>query len=271
MSQSKVTDMLLYPIKGCRGYSVEQVVVTPMGLLGDREFALVKDGERANQKQLPDLIHLTAVWKSPDCLVMKYPSCEDFELDCSLQQELAIGQIQVYGKDVPTLDMGNAVAEWLSKAFNADVRLAKTNGPFDWFLPLPEFSLVHGEPQTKFVDAAPLLLTNAVSLTDLNSRLEEDLPMNRFRPNIVVDGLEPYYEDELASFNFPNVSLARVTVCERCIVTTTNQETGERKKEPLRALSKYRKRENDYAGGILFGIYLTATSSGELAIGDNLE
>jgi uncharacterized protein YcbX len=271
MSQAKVTDMLLYPIKGCRGYSVDQIVVTPMGLLGDREFALVKDGERANQKQLPDLIHLSAVWKSPDCLVIKYPGCESFELDCSDQKERAIGQIQIYGKGVSTLDMGDAVAAWLSNAFNSDVRLAKTNGAFDWFLPLPEFSLVHGEPQTKFIDAAPLLLTNAASLTDLNSRLEENLPMNRFRPNVVVDGLEPYHEDERASFDFPNVSLARVTVCERCIVTTTNQETGERKKEPLRTLSKYRKRENDYAGGILFGIYLTASTSGELAIGDSFE
>lgn len=271
MSQSKITDMLLYPIKGCRGYSVDQISVTPMGLLGDREFALVKDGERANQKQLPDLIHLSAVWKSPERLIMKYPGCESFELDCSPQRSLSTSRMQVYGKDLSTLDMGNDVAAWLSMALGSDVRLAKTNGPIDWFLPIPEFSLVHGEPQTKFVDAAPILLTNAASLADLNGRLEESLPMNRFRPNIVVDGLEPYREDELGAFNFPNVSLTRVTVCERCIVTTSNQETGERNKEPLRTLSKYRKRENHYAGGILFGIYLTATTNGELSIGDNFE
>jgi len=271
MSQPRVSDLLLYPIKGCRGYSVSEVVVTPMGLIGDREFAVIKDGERTNQKQIPDLIHLSAVWKSPVCLELAFPGAENFELDCSLSPELASGQIQVYGNDLPILDMGEEVARWLSETLGVDARLARTNGAAPWFLPAPEFSAVHGKPQTKFVDAAPILLTNTGSLDDLNSRLQNDLPMNRFRPNIVVEGLEPYQEDEPVTFRFPGLSLDRVAVCERCTVTTTDQETGVMAKEPLRTLSKYRKRAGGYAGGIMFGIYLTAVADGQVAVGDHLE
>ena len=166
--------------------------------------------------------------------------------------------------------MGDEVAAWLSEAFNSTVRLARAEEAFDWFLPLKEFGNVHGQKQTKFIDAAPVLLTNQSSLEDLNQRMDESLPMNRFRPNIVVSDLKAYSEDDLPTFKFPQLTLNRVTVCDRCIVTTTNQDTGERAKEPLRTLSKYRKRKNDYAGGIMFGIYLTPDGDGKITVGDVL-
>ncbi len=271
MSEVKVSDLLLYPVKGCRGYSVNQVAVTPMGLVGDREFAVIKDGERVNQKQLSNLMYLSAVWKSDDCLELDFPGVSTFELSSIANSELALRQIQVYGNGLSIQDMGDEVARWLTKALGANVRLARTNGASPWFLPVAEFATVHGKLQTKFVDAAPILLTNTGSIEDLNSRLQDEVPMNRFRPNIVLDGLAPYTEDVLESFQFPELNLARVAVCERCTVTTADQETGTLSKEPLRTLSMYRKRAGGYAGGIMFGIYVTATADGKLAIGDNLE
>ena len=271
MSYPVVTDLLLYPIKGCRGYTVDRVKVTSMGLLGDREFTVTKNGERANQKQVASLMHLSAIWSSSNHLELNFPGCESYELDCALNSNLESSQIKVYGNDWPILDMGDEVAQWLTHALGDDVRLIKTNGAAPWFLPVPEFNGVHGKLQTKFVDAAPLLLTSGDSLVDLNSRLEKALPMNRFRPNIVIEGLEAYREDELQVFQFGSVELDRVAVCERCIVTTTDQETGEMAKEPLRTLSKYRKRADGYAGGIMFGIYLTANADGEISIGESME
>jgi len=274
MNRPEITDLLLYPIKGCRGYSVHQIMITTMGLLGDREFAVIADGQRVNQKQIPELMLLSAVWDSPEILLLDFPGVDSFKLNTTLNAitdvGLAASEIQVYGNSLPILDMGDNVADWLSMALGTAVRLARTNGTTDWFFPVPEFELIHGKPQTKFVDAAPILLTNDESLKDLNSRLNDALPMNRFRPNVVVGKLAAYEEDELEIFSFPNVSLQRLSYCERCIVTTTNQETGEMTKEPLRTLSKYRKRENGYAGGIKFGIYLTALAGGELAVGDHL-
>ena len=271
MSQAKVSDLLLYPIKGCRGYSVDQAAVTPMGLVGDREFAVIKDGERINQKQLSSMMYLSAVWKSAEYLELSFPGTSNFELNCAVSSIKTLDKIQVYGSDLSIQDMGDDVAFWLTERLGAEVRLARTNGATPWFLPVPEFVSVHGKPQTKFVDAAPILLTNTESLDDLNARLSDELPMNRFRPNIVVDLLEAYKEDSLEIFNFPSLNLESVAICERCTVTTTDQETGEVAKEPLRTLSKYRKRADGYAGGIMFGIYVTAIADGKLAIGDNLE
>ena len=83
MSQVKVSDLLLYPIKGCRGYSVDQAAVTSMGLVGDREFAVIKDGERINQKQLSSMMYLSAVWKSVDHLELSFPGTSNFALNCA--------------------------------------------------------------------------------------------------------------------------------------------------------------------------------------------
>ena len=127
---------------------------------------------------------------------------------------------------------------------------------------------MHGQKQAKFVDAAPILLTNQNSLKDLNERLTIDVPMERFRANIVVSGLAAYEEDQQQNYRAADVLLTRVTVCERCIVTTMDQQDGTMKKEPLKTLSKYRKRANDYAGGIVFGSYLTTQDAGRLNVGD---
>ena len=119
------------------------------------------------------------------------------------------------------------------------------------------------------MDAAPILLASQASLDDLNSRLKTPVPMNRFRPNIVIEGCEAFEEDERPEFRFPDIILRRVTVCERCIVTTMDQQTGTRDKEPLNTLSRYRRRSENYAGGIMFGIYLTG-GEGRISTGDQL-
>ncbi|MEO2178343.1 MAG: MOSC N-terminal beta barrel domain-containing protein [bacterium] len=264
-----VSKLTIYPVKGCRGYSLTETRVTPMGLVGDREFTVLLDGERAGQKQILELIHLSAKWIGDHELLLGYPGKSDFELPTELGSPSA--DVDIYSKKIPTLDMGDEVAAWLSDAFEKTVRLVRAREAYDWFLPLKEFSGVHGQKQTKFIDAAPILLTNQSSLDDLCQRMDAPIPMNRFRPNIVVSDLEAYREDDLPAFNFPRLTLNRVTVCERCIVTTTDQNTGGRAKEPLRTLGKYRKRKNDYAGGIMFGIYLTPDSDGDISVGDVMQ
>lgn len=268
MQPATVSELTIYPIKGCRGYSLTEAAVTSMGLKGDREFVVLKDGKLTNQKQILEHIHLSAKWTSDHQLQLGYPGKEDFALDAQLGSPAA--PLNLYSKKVPVVDMGDEVGAWLSDAFNQPVRLARAEKAFDWFLPLEEFSSVHGQKQTKFVDAAPILLTNQSSLDDLNLRMPDALPMNRFRPNIVISFLEAYREDDLPEFGFPQVCLKRVAVCERCIVTTTDQETGDRAQEPLKTLSKFRKRNNNYAGGIMFGIYLVPDGDGRITLGDVL-
>ena len=94
--------------------------------------------------------------------------------------------------------------------------------------------------------------------------------MNRFRPNVVVSDLEAFEEDDLGALEASDLRLVRATHCERCQVTCTDQQTGERQAEPFVTLKSYRHRENGYAGGVMFGAYMGVSGDGVLRVGDTL-
>ena len=116
-----------------------------------------------------------------------------------------------------------------------------------------------------FADASPLLVVGSESLADLNARLETPLPMNRFRPNIVIDGCPPYAEGGWDRILVGDLVLERLAPCGRCAITTTDQASAERGKEPLTTLETYR-RDPDF--GVIFGSYYGHTTIGRLAVGD---
>jgi len=117
-----------------------------------------------------------------------------------------------------------------------------------------------------FADAFPFLIISEASLADLNRRLDTPLPMNRFRPNLVIAGVEPFGEDRLRAFAIGGMTFSAVKPCDRCVVTTTDQVTGERGVEPLRTLATFR-RSN---GKVLFGQNVIHTGTGRLRVGDPL-
>ncbi len=261
----EVTGLYIYPVKGARPVAVDSVTVDGSGLAGDRQFAVFQDGKRCNLKQLPGLMFLTARWQGT-VLELLYPEHEPFSLQTD--QPGTPGVEQFRGADTPTADMGDRAANWLSNALGESVRLCRIAAPAPFIIPLPEFTAVHGREQQRFVDAAPVMLANTASLDDLNQRLQQPVEMDRFRPNIVISGLAAYAEDELQTFPFSQVELARVAPCERCAVVTMDPVSAETGKEPLATLAAYRRRENHYAGGVMFGSYLSVASPGELAVGE---
>jgi uncharacterized protein len=120
--------------------------------------------------------------------------------------------------------------------------------------------------RVSFADAFPFLLISEASLTDLNSRLATPLPMNRFRPNLVVGGGEPYQEDEWSSITVGEIRMQVVKPCSRCVITTTDQNTAERGKEPLRTLATYRRQD----GEVMFGQNVVHENQGKLRLGDTV-
>lgn len=107
-------------------------------------------------------------------------------------------------------------------------------------------------PKNRFTDGFPLLALSNASLADLNARLARPLPMNRFRPNLVLDGLEPYAEDCIDELYTDGVTLKIVKPCTRCSITTTDQDAAQRDgDEPLRTLKGYR--YDPKLNGVLFG------------------
>jgi MOSC domain-containing protein len=118
--------------------------------------------------------------------------------------------------------------------------------------------------RVSFADGFPFLLLSEESLADLNRRLPEPLPMNRFRPNLVVAGGQPYDEDTWSRIEIGGIRLRVVKPCGRCVVTTIDQLTGERGKEPLRTLATYRKRDAE----VMFGQNVVHEGPGRLRVGD---
>ena len=129
---------------------------------------------------------------------------------------------------------------------------------------------LNGLNHTGFVDLAPVLLTSESSLADLNNRLPSPIPIARFRPNIVVRGLAAWAEDDISEYRSDTIILQRKAHCERCAVTCTDQLTGERSGEPLRSLKSFRKTNEAYSSGILFGEYMSIIGQGRLQVGDIL-
>ena len=261
-----MTALYTYPVKSCRGKAVESAVISPTGIEGDRQLMVLAQGKRVNQARLPKLA--TVATRRIDPTTIAFHGTAGASFIHSVTMEGAEPMIDYYGNSVPAIDQGDALAAWISEAVGADLRVAALRATFRRSVPLDEFALVDGIDQSRFVDVAPILVTNEASLADLNARLDTPIPMNRFRPNVVVSGLDAFAEDVLSDLRHDGLRLVRATYCERCAVTCTDQETGERSLEPLRTLRSYRHRENGYAGGVLFGAYMGVEGSATIRVGD---
>ena len=169
--------------------------------------------------------------------------------------------VSIWSDRCVAIDEGPSPAEWLS-AF-LDVRCRLVRFPDDAKRPVdPEY----GGPndQVGFADGFSFLLTSRASLDDLNQRLAAPLPMNRFRPNIVVGGGEAFEEDLWKRIRIDDITFAVVKPCARCVTTTVDQQTGEASREPLRTLATFR---NVAGRGVMFGQNLIHDQSGTLHVG----
>jgi uncharacterized protein YcbX len=167
-------------------------------------------------------------------------------------------------KGVHAIDQGEEAAQWFSDWLGTPVRLVHFA---DGYLRrINEAYAVNPDDHTGFADGYPILLTSEEGLQDLNARLESPLPMNRFRPNLVVRGGEPFAEDTWNRIRIGDVELAVVKPCARCEVTTIDKETLERSKEPLKTLGKYRK----HRLGAVFGQNVIPLNEGRIQLGMNV-
>lgn len=273
MATCTVSALHIYPLKGAQGVARDEVELRRSGVVGDRELMLVREGETIHQKDHTALAQIRVEVADGDKRVFHHPEAGRF--DHEIVREPRDEAAKFHYADIPVCDQGDEAAAWFARALDlAGVRLVSLPRPWDRWIPLPRFEEVDGRPQAGFYDAAPILLNNRNSLDDFNSRTPDPVPMDRFRANIVIEGeLPAYAEDELKSLRGERVELLSVVPCERCVMTTTDQATGERpSKEPIKTLSTYRRvEEGKYASGVLFGLYMTPRGEGTLRVGDTLE
>ena len=263
-----ITTIYQYPVKSCRGVSVESAAISPTGIVGDRQLMILKDGKFVNQARVPLLARVAT--RRIDDSTIGFAASDADQLTHSIAQDGEILTVDFYGNPVGVVDQGDALSDWISSVAENDLRVVSLEKTFKRAIPLEEFAVVDGADQSRFVDVAPILVTNEASLEDLNGRLDQAVPMNRFRPNVVVEGLDAFAEDDVQKLAIGSAEFIRATHCERCAVTCTDQETGERKAEPLKTLRGYRHRENGYAGGVMFGSYMGVVREATIRVGDVL-
>ena len=268
MSECTVVGLYAYPVKSCRGTSMPAVELSPQGIVGDRQLVVLKDGKFANQARLPKLA--TVATRRIDGRAIEFCHNDTQTVLHQVAPEGPEAEINFYGNTIKVVDQGDELADFVSDAIGEAVRIASLMQPFTRSVPLEEFSLIDGSEQNRFVDVAPILVTNVASLEDLNSRLDVPVPMDRFRPNIVIEGLDAFGEDHVNALEGVGWRLVRATHCERCAVTCTDQQTGERAREPLATLKSYRKREGGYAGGVMFGAYMAVEGEATVRVGASL-
>jgi MOSC domain-containing protein len=245
---AKIQALNVYPVKSCRGIALDSAAVTPTGFAHDREWLIVDANHRfLTQREEPRLALIVPMLSS-NTLELSAPNRTT--LVVALEAEGESIEVVIWRDRCAAFDVGNEAAQWLSDYLGRPVRLVR----FDRRRKRPSSSdwTAGVEALNQFSDGFPWLVISQASLDDLNTRLPEPLPMNRFRPNIVIEDVPPYAEDRIYEIGIGNVRLRLVKPCTRCAITTTDQRTGERTSEqPLRTLKQYR--FDKQLKGVLFG------------------
>ncbi len=272
MKDVTVRELWTYPVKSCQGVPAQSIDITTMGIVGDRRFAIWADGRLVEQKRTPLVASIGAEWDAAtETLTLRHVDHEPFEHQA--RQSGPVREATWVLDEFGTIDQGDEAATWLSSILDRDVRLVAPGDPWKINFPVPQMALLHERPKQSFTAASPVGLANQASLDDLNERVQVPVPMDRFRMNLVVDGLDAYDEDNITSLANDDVELLNVTPAERCVIITTDQNTGERPDNNLmQVLGQYRAKtkEERFGSGLKFGNYMTVGRAGTLNVGDRL-
>lgn len=263
MADIVVASLHVYPLKGAGGMAPTTWTIEERGLRHDRRFMLVHlDGSFTSQREYPRLALLRA--EVVDEVLHLSSTTETIPVPFGLDRGSSC-TVRVWGDETIARHLSPDADRLASDVLGTPVRLV-------W---MPENATrttdaSRGEPRRRiaFSDAAPILLVGSATLDELNRRLaaagRAPVPMDRFRPNIVLSGSGPGEEDRWTRLDFCGLSARVSTACKRCQVVTIDQRTAERRgPEPLETLATYRKAGNS----VVFGRYLMPDGSGAIEVG----
>ncbi|MGW8551478.1 MOSC domain-containing protein [Streptomyces tubercidicus] len=266
-----VVELISYPVKGCAGVPAAEAELTPAGLAHDRSFLVVGPGGvfRSQRKDPRLAVIRPQVGADGTHLTLSAPGRDPFHLDIDPGTDPAARSgVEMFGAPYRAVDQGDGVAGWLSGTLGAESRLVRVP---------PEHDRVTDglTPGTSgFADSCALHILSLASLDDLNRRItaagRPPVPMDRFRPNIVLDGWDaPQTEDRVRRVTVGGGELGFAKLAIRCAVTLVDQQTGGKAgPEPLRTLASYRRVPE---GGVAFGSKFAVLATGKVAVGDAFE
>ncbi|MGW0121792.1 MOSC domain-containing protein [Streptomyces sp. NPDC003327] len=270
MSHPVLRSVHVHPVKALRALAPPEAAVEPWGLAGDRRWAVVdRTGKVVTQRRHPRMALAAAAPLPGGGITVSAPDLAPLAVE--VPHPSATVTVDIFDKPVEAVPADAAAHAWFSAHLSDDVRLVHMDAPEHRRPVDPEFALP-GET-VSFADGFPLLVTTTASLDALNQLIargdhadEGPLPMSRFRPNLVVEGTEPWAEDGWTRIAVGEVTFRVAKPCGRCVVTTTDQTTTARGREPLWTLARHRKR----GGRLVFGQNLVPEHTGTVRVGDGV-
>lgn len=264
MNNYKLSQINIYPIKSLGGITLQSSKVEERGLQHDRRWMLVDEQNKFITQRMHPEMALLKVEINNDLLTIKHIHNKLSPLTIPLvtydEEEI---NVQIWNDNVTALKYSSNANDWFTKAIGFKCSLVY----------MPDSTKRIVDPvyaQNKlvgFADGYPFLIIGEESLNDLNKRLDEPLPMNRFRTNFVFSGGKSFDEDNWKTIKIGDTVFHSVKPCGRCVITTINQNTGTKGKEPLKTLAAFRQKDNK----VMFGMNLVAEGTGNVRVGDELE
>lgn len=272
MSDLILSEINIYPIKSLGGISLGEAIVEDKGLRLDRRWMLVdKKGEFLTQREYHSMATLKVALEI-DSLKVTAKNGDSIFVPLSENESGEEKRVTVWGSKLKARIAENKINEWFSNALQTDCELVQMNANSKRIVS-PFYAVRKFQDEVSFADGYPVLLIGEGSLEDLNSKLENPVPMNRFRPNLVVKNAEAFAEDNWKKIKIGESLFHLVKPCARCVMTTIDQETGiSDGKDPLKTLATYRLVKRAGESKINFGQNLIAENAGaKVKIGDKVE
>ncbi|KAL9269546.1 Mitochondrial amidoxime reducing component 2-like protein [Drosera capensis] len=247
-ASARVKSIFIYPIKSCRGISLSQAPISTTGFRWDRQWLIVNaNGRMYTQRVVPKLALVEVelpngafseewVPSATSYLVIRAPGMNALKVPLTRRGEKVDG-VSVWNWSGSALDEGSEAAEWFSTYIGKPCRLVRFDADFVTRSTDPDYARGY---RTMFSDQYPFLIASQGSLDAVNKMLKEPIPINRFRPNILVDGCEPFSEDLWKEININKLTFYGVKLCARCKVPSISQETGIAGIGPTEALKTFR-------------------------------
>lgn len=236
MTTATITALFVYPVKSTRGIEKSRVRVASTGFEWDRQWMLIHgNGMFLSQRTHPQLARIVPE-VTPTTLVLNAPGLPPLSVPLTDGGERL--SVRVHQDPCVGIDQGPTAAEWMSRALGDTVRLVRVP-PENERRANPKFAGTVPAPMG-FADGYPVLVCNEASLTDLNERMPEAIPMERFRPNIILRGLPAWAEDRIDALDFGALTLRLVKRCVRCTIPSIDQRTGLPSTDPAPVLKQFR-------------------------------
>lgn len=293
----KVSSLTYYPVKSCMGIGLTSAQIDERGIKDDRGWLVIgEDNVAVTQRDAPAMCHISSEIVADTngekrSLLLRAPQMPDLlvpEIDLPYEGFNGRGSgggdsngektrvkgenasyepvsVTVWDDRCQAVNQGPEASEWLSTFLRHKVKLVRMSRDNVRKVPLKKKESFEGV--VGFADLYPFLVVSTASLEDLNSRLKEPVGMDRFRPNIVIDGVEPFAEDTWVHIKIGDIRFAIDKPCARCVIVTIDQKTAQKAKEPLATLATYR-RENDK---VMFGQNAVHDKIGSIKVGDPVE